>query len=478
MAEDAPAPTPAPTGDARTASAAPLDEETLRAYASAVRALLDHGGFERTGDVQQAKRWDFDHITRWLDANGRPDRRLTVHVAGSKGKGSVASMVAAILREASRASGGGPVLLLTSPDLHSPRERIQVDGRPLSYLEFAEVAGTLLADPEAAAWSYFEMLTVMGWVAGQRSGCEWQVVEVGLGGRLDTTNAVAEKQVAVITPIDLEHVAILGDSIPAVAREKAGIITGPCEVVAEPMRASAIDVVRERSAEVGATLHEVTEECALRVLSSGLEGQKLDIRTPVRTYRNLETALVGPYQTENLATALRAAELAWASAHPGEDLPEAAVRDALRGFRMPGRFEVVKQQPLVILDGLHTPLAARRFAEGLRTLPVPKRRVWVLGVLSDKALDEMVEPLLAAGDDVIVAPAGSTRSAEVGDVVRVVNARGAIAQQAASVVEAVERAREMAGERGAVLVVGSLYVVAAAREHLLGIAGDHALGLR
>lgn len=470
------APDSPPTGPMSSETA--LDEATLRAYASAMRALLDHGGFERTGDVQQAKKWDFDHITRWLDANERPDRRLTVHVAGSKGKGSVASMVAAILREASRASGGGPVLLLTSPDLHSPRERIQVDGRPLSYLEFAEVAATLLADPTAEGWSYFEMLTVMGWIAGRRTGCEWQVVEVGLGGRLDTTNALAQKQVAVITPIDLEHVAILGDSIPAVAREKAGIITGPCEVVVEPMRASAIDVVRARTAEVGAALHEATEECALRVLSSGLDGQKIDIRTPVRTYRNLQVALVGPYQTENLATALRAAELAWASAYPHEDLPEAAVREALRRFHMPGRFEVVKQQPLLILDGLHTPLAARRFAEGIRALPVPKRRVWVLGVLSDKALDEIVEPLLVEGDDVIVAPAGSARSADVGDIVRAVNARGAIAQRAASVAEAVDRARDLAGASGAVLVVGSLYVVAAAREHLLGIAGDHALGLR
>ncbi|MEX1022105.1 MAG: Mur ligase family protein, partial [Dehalococcoidia bacterium] len=364
-----------------------LDAATLAAYAAAVRGLLARGGFERTGDVQQARKWDFQHITRWLDAHGRPDARRTVHVAGSKGKGSVASITAAILHAA-----GARTLLLTSPDLHSARERIQVDGAPIDHATFARIASSLLDDPDTEAWSYFEMLTVMGWVAGAEAACDWQVVEVGLGGRLDTTNALASKDVAVITPIDLEHVAILGDSIPAVAREKAGIITGPCHVVVEPMRASAIDVVRERAAEVGATLHEVTQDCALKVTASSLEGQKVDIRTPVRTYRNLETALVGPYQTENLATALRAAELAWAAT--GDELPEAAVRDALRRFRMPGRFEVVKHRPLVILDGLHTPLAARRFAEGLRALPVPRRRIWVLGVLSDKSLDGMLQPLL------------------------------------------------------------------------------------
>ncbi|MGE3961643.1 MAG: folylpolyglutamate synthase/dihydrofolate synthase family protein [Dehalococcoidia bacterium] len=453
------------------AASGPPDAATLRDYAEVVRALLAHGGYERTGDVLAAKKWDFDHITQWLDAHGRPDRRRTVHVAGSKGKGSVASMTAAIVR-----ATGAHTLLMTSPDLHSARERIQVDGAPLDYVEFTAVARELLADPDAAGWSYFEMLTVMGWIAGRRAGCDWQVVEVGLGGRLDTTNALAEKLVAVVTPIDLEHVQILGDSIPAIAREKAGIITGPCEVLVPPMRQSAVDVVRARADEVGATFHELTDECAIRVVSSGLDGQKLDVRTPVRTYRNLETALAGAYQVDNLVTALRAAELAWSSA--GEELPEAAVREGLRRFRMPGRFEVLQRKPLVIIDGLHTPLAARRFLEAVRALPVPRRRAWVLGVLSDKAVDELARTLFGEGDDVVVVPVGSARSAAVGDVVRAVNATGAIAQRAGSIEEGIDRASELVGAGGAVLVVGSLYVAAAAREHLLGVAGDHALGIR
>jgi len=242
------------------------------------------------------------------------------------------------------------------------------------------------------------------------------------------------------------------------------------------MRQSAIDVVRERAAQVGATFHALTEDCAIRVVSAGLDGQKLDVRTPVRTYRNLETALVGSYQVDNLVTALRAAELAWASA--GQELPEAAVREGLRRFRMPGRFEVLQRKPLTIIDGLHTPLAARRFLEGVRGLPVPRRRVWVLGVLSDKAVDQLADALFEEGDDVIVVPAGTSRSAAVSDVVRAVNATGAIAQRAASVAEGIDRANEIAGPSGAVLVVGSLYVAAAAREHLLGVAGDHALGIR
>ena len=462
---------PAPQGDVSAARSNLPDAATFQRYAEAVRSLLDHGGFERTGDVTQAKKWDFDHITRWLDAHGRPDRRRTVHVAGSKGKGSVASMTAAILRAA-----GARTLLMTSPDMHGANERIQVDGVPLAYDNFAEVARVLLDDPDAAGWSYFEMLTVMGWLAGERAECDWQVVEVGLGGRLDTTNALAEKQVAVVTPIDLEHVAILGDSIPAIAREKAGIITGPCDVVVPPMRASAIDVIRERARDVGATLHEVTEECAMTVQSRNLDGQQLDIRTPLRTYRRVETAVIAPYQAENLVTAVRAAELAWAST--GNELPEVAVREALRRFRMPGRFELISRRPLVLVDGLHTPLAARRFVEGVKALPFPAHRVWVFGVLGDKAVEELAGTLFGPGDEVIVVPVASARGADLAQVHGAVLATGAIAQRAPSVEAGLDRAIVSVRERGAVFVVGSLYVAAAAREHLLGIVGDRMMGLR
>ncbi len=450
---------------------ADADAADLRAYGEAVRALLAHGGFERTGDVSLAKKWDIDHVVAWLESRGRPDRRHTVHVAGSKGKGSVATITAAILHAA-----GARTLLMTSPDLHAARERIAIDSAPIPPGDFARVAREVLEDPACAGWSYFELLTAMGWLAGAEAGCDWQVVEVGLGGRLDTTNAMAGKEVAVITPIDLEHTEILGDTLPQIASEKAGIITGPCEVVVEPMRASALDVIRARAAEHGATLHEVTTECAMRVTSMNLDGQKLDLRTPLRTYRNLETPLAGTYQSENLATAVRAAELAWAAT--GLELPEAAVRDAVRKVRLPGRVEVLRRQPLMVLDGLHTPLAARRFAEALRALPVPARRVWVLGVLAGKDIAGMLEPLIGEGDEVIVAPPPSPRAADPAEVARAVRARGALAQRAASIEEALERAAALAGERGAVIVVGSLYTVAAAREHLLGIAGDHALGLR
>lgn len=447
------------------------DTDALQAYVEAVRRLLDHGGFERTGDIAEARRWGRDHVSKLLDHLGRPDVRHTVHIAGSKGKGSTAAMVDSILRAA-----GAHSLLMTSPDLHQARERIAIDGAPLDYGRFAALTERLLSEEGTAGWSYFELMTVLGWLAAEEAGCDWQVIEVGLGGRLDTTNTLAAKDVAVITPIDLEHTAILGDTIPKIAKEKAGIITGPCEVVAAPMRASALEVVQARAAEMGATLHDVPEECALSVTSQGLDGQVLDLRTPLRTYRGLKLPLLGRHQVENAATAVRAAELAFVAA--GRELPAPAVRHGLERVRWPGRFEVVRRRPLVVVDGLHTPLAAQRFREAVRALALPRPHVYVVGLLAGKDAEAIAAALVTADADFVIAPPSSPRAAAIEDVRRRFIEAGANVQQAAGIAEAIEVAEGIAGEGGTVLAVGSLYTVAEAREHLLGITGDRSFGLR
>ena len=466
------------TDPAHRASAAALalpQEDVLRRYVDAVRGLLNHGGFERTGNPADARRFRVDHVTDRLEALGHPEVRHTVHVAGSKGKGSVSAITEAILRAA-----GAHTLLLTSPDMHQARERIAIDGAPIDYAMFASLADRLLADPSLAGWSYFEAMTLLGWMAGAEAQCDWQVVEVGLGGRLDTTNAMPAKEVAVITPIDLEHTEILGDTIPKIAAEKAGIIIGPCDLVTSPMRESALEVIHARAVEMGATHHHVPDECAMNVTQQGLEGQTLDLRTPVRLYRGLKYPLLGAHQRENAATAIRAAELAMQAV--GEELPEAAVREGIAGVRWPGRFEVICHKPLVVIDGLHTPLAAKRFREAVHELALPRPRVLVAGLLAGKDAQSIAHELVGAGnavaEDVIVAPPSSSRAADVEMTRRAFSDAGAMVQQCASVAEALEIATAQVGERGTVLVAGSIYTVAEAREVLLGIVGDRAFGLR
>ena len=384
-------------------------------------------------------------------------------------------MVEAILRAA-----GARTLLLTSPDVHQARERVRIGGEPLDHAAFARLAQTLLADEATEGWSYFELVTVLGWLAGAEAGCDWQVLEVGLGGRLDTTNVIARKDVAMILPIDLEHTAILGDTIPLVAAEKAGILTGPCEAVVAPLRESAIDVVRAKAAEAGATLHEVAAECALRVTSQSLDGQTLDLRTPERTYRRLRLPLIGRHQAENAAAAVRAAELALAAA--GEELPASAVASGLAGVAWPGRFEVLRRRPLIIADALHTPLAATRFRETVEALALRRPRVLVAGLLGGRDAPALARALLGPDGEamtaVVVTSPSSQRAADPAEVEAAFRDAGAPVQRAPDVTAAVDLALGLAGEDGTVLVAGSLYTVSEARERLLGVTGDRALGLR
>lgn len=444
----------------------------LAAYVTTARRLLAHTGFERTGDPRSARRFRLDHVTDYLTERGRPDARATVHVAGSKGKGSTATMVEAILGAA-----GGHTLRLTSPDVHSARERIAVGGEPIAPAFFAELAEELLADPASSGWSYFELLTVMGWLAAERAGCDWQVLEVGLGGRLDTTNAVAAKHVAAILPIDLEHTAILGGTIREIAAQKAGILTGPCACVVAPMRDSAARVVATRAAEVGADVHAVAEECAATLRRHTLEGQTLDLRTPLRTYRRLELPLLGQHQAENAATAVRAAELAWEREHAAE-LPEGSVREGLAGVRLPVRLEPVRRRPLAILDGMHTPLAARRVAQALDDLAVPAPRVLLFGMLAGREPKALIAELRGAIDLAVVAPPDSPRADDPGRAARALADAGVPTQRASSVEGGFAHAEALASDGGCVVVGGSLYTAAEARELLLPIGGDRALGLR
>ena len=211
-------------------------------YVTALKKLLMRGKSQNSITKQNNDDDRLQLIWNYLNDHERPDSRHTVHIAGSKGKGSTASIVEIILRFA-----GATTCLLTSPDLHSARERIRINGQLISKPDFTRLANKLLDDPITADWSYFEMMTVIGWWAAHDFQSDWQVIEVGLGGRLDTTNAVLKKEVSVITAIDLEHTDILGSTIRKIAAEKAGIIKRSAHLVLATMNKSARDVIRSRA---------------------------------------------------------------------------------------------------------------------------------------------------------------------------------------------------------------------------------------
>jgi len=438
-------------------------------YQQALGYLMSFADFERTG--QFTARPDLAPTKALLRALGDPQRGpLTVHIAGSKGKGSTAAMLASILREAGLRTG-----LYTSPHLHTFCERIRLDGEPISQEAFARHVEALAPAVDEARARHperrlvtFDLLTALGFRAFREEGVDAQVIETGLGGRLDSTNVLDEKAVCVITPISLEHTAILGDTIAKIAREKAGIITPAAVVVMGLQRESAAAVIRQTCAERGASLVEAAQACAMTRTGHSSEGQDFRLRTPAGTY-DLHLPLLGRHQLENAATAVLAAE---ALARQGVELSEVACRRGLEGVRWPGRLEIVRRRPLVVLDGAHNGQSARRLREALEEDLDIGRAILVMGYSGDKdatALAREMEPVAAR---VIATRSRSPRAAPPQEVAAAFAEHGIAASCEESVAVAMDAALAQAEPGDAICVFGSLFVAAEAREHLLGIASD------
>jgi dihydrofolate synthase/folylpolyglutamate synthase len=440
-------------------------------YIEALRQLRLRDDWERTGSAQDAARWDLRRMRSLLARLGDPHLgRRTVHVAGSKGKGSTAAMIASFMR-----ASGHPAGLYTSPHLHRFTERISVDGEPVSEEDFARLVGELAPhieaeDASAASGrvSTFETLTAMAFLAFRERGVAWQVLEVGLGGRLDATNVFDEKDVCVITPIGLEHTAVLGDTVTQIASEKAGIITPGATVVMAPQRESAADVVRQVCAERDARLIEVAQACALNRTGHSDEGQEFTLRTPRATYK-LRVPLLGRHQLDNAATAVLALE---ALAPAGVEIDEAALRQGLAALRWPARIEILRRRPLVVADGAHNVDSARRLIQTLRDDLGRSQAVLVVGCARDKDVAALAREFAPLATHAIVTRSRNPRAMEPRDLARAFGEREVPVSVEGSVGAAVDAALAMTDPGSAVVACGSLFVAAEAREHVLGVAYD------
>ncbi len=420
-----------------------------------------------------AERFDLARVRSLLARLGNPHLGpRTVHVAGSKGKGSVAAMIASVLRQAGARTG-----LYTSPHLHRLTERIAVDGEPISREELARLTAFLrpavgAENAEAAHGliTTFEALTALAFLYFREREVQWQVLEVGLGGRLDATNVLEHKEVCVIAPISLEHTAILGDTIPQIAAEKAAIITPGATVIMGPQRESAAEVIRRFAADRGARLLEVAQVCALSPVAFSSEGQDFRLRTPSGDYK-LHTPLLGRHQLENAATAVLAVE---ALRDHGVEVDETTLRAGLASVRWPARGEVLRRRPLVVVDGAHNADSARRLRETLVDYLTYDRAILVVGVSADKdvaALAAEMEPLPRL-HQVIACRSQHPRAAAAAQVAAVFQEREMPVTWEEDVPKAMDVALSLAEPGDLVCVFGSLFVAAEARAHLLGIEAD------
>jgi len=398
-----------------------------------------------------------------LEGLDHPEREFrALHVTGSKGKGSVSAMAAAMLSRA-----GAPVGLFTSPHLVSFRERIRVDGRPIS--KSAVTAGVRRVERIAAELvasgridrppTFFEIVTALAFDYFRAKKVRHAVVEVGLGGRLDSTNVV-DAPVGVITTIELEHTEILGPTLTDVAREKAGILhPGMRGVVGEIAEVPLREIERHAHA-VGVPLLHLGREIRFSERSLDPKGQSFDVTTSRRTYEQLRIPLHGTFQPGNAALAVAAAE-AFASA-TGLELPEVAVREGLARVRWRGRLERVVARPETYVDVAHTPESARAVAVSLAEIHPfiePDENVVVFGCLGDKRAEEILESLSPLARTLIVVTLRSDRAMPAADLKRAGLGRFPKIVIAPDVTSALTLARAATGEEGFTLAVGSDYLV-------------------
>lgn len=438
-------------------------------YSEAVDYLLSLSDMERGHQASANPTMSLESVRSLLSRLNDPQiGRGVIHVTGSKGKGSTASMVAGILDWQ-----GLQTALFTSPHLHSFTERIAIGGEAVSPEEFAAgieaIKPMVVAEQESVhgSASTFGVLTALFFwlVRAQLKKVDWQVVEVGLGGRFDATNVFASPDVVVITPISLEHTAILGDTTVAIATDKAGIIKRGCTcVLAMQQDPAVVDVVRRRCQEVGAEFVYVGNRYEATVLEKHVFGQLFSIRGP-EGVREFRTPMLGRHQVENATTAVAVADALRARGHEISDL---AISEGIAHTRVPGRMEVMGQDPFIVADGAHNGESAAALVEGLRDHFEVKRYFIILGVMGDKDLRAIGFKLASIADLIICCGFHSPRAMDPQVMVQEVGFLGPAAVAEESVASAIDVALGHAGPGDLVCITGSLYVVAEAREALLG----------
>ncbi|MCE2389995.1 MAG: bifunctional folylpolyglutamate synthase/dihydrofolate synthase [Proteobacteria bacterium] len=418
------------------------------------------------GLIDLERRADFDYeslglarIEALLAAIGEPQKGLAcVHVAGSKGKGATTLAGAALLRAAGRRSGS-----FTSPHLESWRERFQIDGEPVG--EATLLAGLrrirpavdrLRADPRLRP-SFFDVSTALALELFRDAGIEWAAVEVGLGGRLDSTNRV-ESRVSVITGIQLEHTDKLGSTLSRIAREKAGILRRGVPAVVGPLEPEARRTIEGRARELGIRLRHVPAP-EVRATPEGLSFRLADGRP-------LSVPLLGAHQALNLALAVESVETAL------ERRLDARELDALRGLSLPARIE---RMGGAILDCSHTPDSVRALRRALDDA-WPGRR-WTLGlcVSRDKDVDRMLAELAPRVRACVVSAAEPTRSLDPHELAERARAAGIeTVHVEPDPLEALRRTRDSARPDELVVLTGSVYFAGAVRAELrrLSSAGE------
>lgn len=446
-------------------------------YQTAVKNLLALG-FELAGN----RKFDLAHMRRLVEALGNPQRKLqSVLIAGTNGKGSTAATLASIVQAAGYRTG-----LYTSPHLLRVNERIQINQEPISDAEFAliydrvEAIATDLVSRSELPWhpSFFEMLTAMMFEYFASAGVELAVLEVGLGGRLDATN-IADPCISVITDIDFDHQKFLGNTLPEIAHEKAGIMRPKGTVVLLPQHPAVNDTlgkeIMERDARaVSAVKHMPSMTPSIENSGPSSEAMQhnrfsLEVMGEEIT---VDFPLAGRHQLRNLGLAITAAE---ELNRCGFRITAQHVEQGIRATRWPARFQIIPPEdgyPEIVIDVAHNPAGAWALRSALSAFYEGRPLTFIFGAMRDKAISEIASILFPLAEQVIATHADNPRAATAQEIADLGAHTHAEILQEGSVRSALEHARKLAGSQGVIVITGSMYIVGEA----LGILTQSSVG--
>ena len=403
-----------------------------------------------------------DSIRELMRRLGNPQDKLKfIHIAGTNGKGSVLAYLSTILKKAGYRTGR-----YVSPTLFSYRERIQVDGERIGREELArltEIVRDASEDMERDGLCHptsFETETAVAWLYFAEQNCDIVVLETGMGGTLDATNIVRTTVLEILTPVSMDHMEFLGDTLAAIAGQKAGIIKPHTTVVSAQQEAEAMEVIEKTCREKECTLHTVDQE-SLSDVVYGWDRQKLSYRN----WKDVEISLAGRYQIQNAMTALEAVN---ALRELGYKIADSDVYEGMRETVWRGRFTVIRKNPAVILDGAHNPAAARELKSSLEQYFSGRTLRYIFGMFRDKDHEKVIELTAPLAEHIITVETPDNVRATPAETLKEEVARVNPSVEAAkSIADAVEKTLSQASPEDVIVIFGSLSFLGEAERAVL-----------
>ncbi len=444
-------------------------------YKSALTYIDQFIDYERSPDfARQARFYNLNRISQLLDLLGNPhDKLKVIHVAGSKGKGSTAAIIASVLTHAGYRTG-----LFTSPHLITPRERCRIDNELISetevacYIDKLKPAIETVSASKFGRVSFFEIYTALAFTYFADKATDFAVLEVGLGGRLDATNVVSPVT-TVITQIGLEHTTILGETYAQIASEKAEIIKQGCPVALAPQHPEARAVIEKVAVERNAPIVQVKNfierdpEVSVSQSVQNSKGiptaQQFNVETESESYSQLKLPLLGHHQYVNGTTAIAAIECL---KQEGYKVSKDTVYEGFENVHWQGRIQRVMSAPLVILDGAHSPVSMKALCRAIREYFCYTKAIFIVSIMKDKDLTEIGEIVSEIADSVIVTEVSDNPRVMPTEIIQ--DTWSGICKQITNcpnIKEAITTGLSAASPTDLICVTGSLYLVGEALKH-------------